>query len=180
MAKALGSWSGMRRYLEREMLAESLAGRVRYGCTHYTGMDNDRVFTVAVDGRTVKRFSLETVNDFFLKRGRKSVSHPADNRDYWADFWRLLEETPAAARPEFTDREFAEALAEYRRQDVQTSLAGANPLVRMFAILDRRAGRRTLEREREGLDGQPEWLRPFYRLRLEAEGLLQTEERKEF
>lgn len=29
MAKVLGSWSGMRKYLEQEMLAESLAGRVK-------------------------------------------------------------------------------------------------------------------------------------------------------
>ena len=40
MGKILGSWSGMRKYLEREMLAESLHGRIRYGCTSYPGMDN--------------------------------------------------------------------------------------------------------------------------------------------
>ena len=63
------------------------------------------------------------------------------------------------------------ALTAYRQQGVQTSLNGENPLVRMFAILDRRVGRRTLERERARLEEQPEWLRPFYRLRLEAEGM---------
>lgn len=172
MAKVLGSWSGMRRYLEREMLAPSLAGRVRYGCTHYTGMDNDRVFEIAVDGKQVKRFSLETVNEYFLARGLKPRAYPADNGDYWADFWRLLEELPAAARPEFTDREFCEALAAYRQQGIQESLNAENPLVRLFAVLDRRAGRRTLERARARLEEQPEWLRFFYRLRLEAEGLL--------
>ena len=35
MGKILGSWSGMRKYLESEMLAESLHGRIRYGCTSY-------------------------------------------------------------------------------------------------------------------------------------------------
>lgn len=39
MGKILGSQSGMRKYLEQEMLAESLKGRVRYGCTAYPGMD---------------------------------------------------------------------------------------------------------------------------------------------
>lgn len=29
MGKILGSWSGMRKYLEQEMLADSLHGRVR-------------------------------------------------------------------------------------------------------------------------------------------------------
>ena len=62
MGKILGSFSGMRKYLEKEMLAPALLDRVRYGCTHFVGMDNCRVFEVAVDGQTVKRFSWETVN----------------------------------------------------------------------------------------------------------------------
>ena len=172
MAKALGSWSGMRRYLEKEMLAESLSGRVRYDCTHYVGMDNDRVFAIIVDDQPVKRFCLEAVNAYFFDRGFKPRVHPADNGDTWADFWTLLAAHPLAERAEFTDREFAEALTAYRQQGVQTSLAGGNSLARMFAILDRRVGRRTLERERARLAEQPEWLGFFYRLRLEAEGML--------
>ncbi|MEL7657927.1 MAG: hypothetical protein AAGU75_18695, partial [Bacillota bacterium] len=39
MAKAMGSWSGMRKYLESEMLASALKGRIRYSCTTYVGMD---------------------------------------------------------------------------------------------------------------------------------------------
>lgn len=37
MGKYEGSWSGMRRYLEHDMLAPCLYGRVRYGCTAYVG-----------------------------------------------------------------------------------------------------------------------------------------------
>ena len=59
MGKALGSWSGMRKYLEQEMLADSLHGRIRYGCTSYVGMDGCRIFEVCVDGVQVKRFSWE-------------------------------------------------------------------------------------------------------------------------
>ena len=49
MSEFLGSWSGMRKYLEQEMLAESLKGRVRYGCTTYVGMDGAHVFEVCID-----------------------------------------------------------------------------------------------------------------------------------
>ena len=49
MPKILGSWGGMRRYLEQEMLAPRLRGRVRYGCTTYVGMDGCRIFTLALD-----------------------------------------------------------------------------------------------------------------------------------
>jgi len=30
MSKILGSWSAMRRYLEQDMIADSLKGRIRY------------------------------------------------------------------------------------------------------------------------------------------------------
>lgn len=108
MGKILGSWSGMRKYLEQEMLAPALHGRVRYGCTTYVGMDGCRIFEVCIDGRQVKRFSWETVN----------------------------------------------------------------PLVRMFAVLDRRVGKRTLEKLALCVDEQPAWLREFYLLRLEAEKII--------
>ena len=58
MGKYEGSWSGMRRYLEHDMLAPCLYGRVRYGCTAYVGMDGSRIFEICIDGRPVKHFSL--------------------------------------------------------------------------------------------------------------------------
>ena len=67
--------------------------------------------------------------------------------------------------------EFCESLAEYRSQDIKMSIQSNNPIVRMFAILDRRAGKRTLEKLKDTLDEQPEWLKQFYILRMEAENL---------
>lgn len=77
--------------------------------------------------------------------------------------------TPLTERTEYTDGEFCDALNEYRNQDVQTSIHSDNPLVRMFAVLDRRIGKRTLNSIRELLDEQPQWLKIFYLLRLEAQ-----------
>lgn len=47
-----------------------------------------------------------------------------------------------------------------------------NPVIRMFAVLDRRVGKRTLERMKQELELQPDWLQRIYRLRLEAEKIL--------
>ena len=44
-----GSWSGMRKYLEKEMLADCLKGRIRYFCTTYVGMDSCRIFEISID-----------------------------------------------------------------------------------------------------------------------------------
>ncbi len=169
MGKALGSWSGMRKYLEQDMLAESLIGRIRYGCTAYVGMDGSRIFEICIDGEQVKRFSLETVNSYFIDNKLKENNDPSGLGEYWEDFWRLLDKYPITERTEYTDDEFCNALEIYRNQDIQISIGSENPLIRMFAILDRRIGKRTLIKEKETLSQQPLWLQRFYLLRFEAE-----------
>lgn len=162
----------MRKYLEEEMLAHPLNGRIRYGCTSYAGMDGCRVFEICADGGQVKRFSLETVNTYFIENGLTANKTPVGKTEYWAEFWTLLCEIPLDQRTEYTDGEFCEALAEYRNQDIQKSILSENPLVRMFGILDRRIGRRTLVNMKESIEAQPAWLRTIYRLRFEAENIL--------
>ncbi|UPA29124.1 hypothetical protein L0P85_10945 [Terrisporobacter glycolicus] len=39
----------------------------------------------------------------------------------------------------------------------------------MFAIMDRRIGKRTLRKLADQVDIQPEWLQFFYKLRLDSE-----------
>ena len=172
-----GSWSGMRRYLEQDMLAEPLRGRVRYNCTRYVNMEYYHIFEIFVDNQLVKRFSLETVNSWFIRQGLVTKPEPMSFQDYWRDYLEATDRYPMAQREEYTGGEFADALDQYRRQDIQTSLASDNPIVRMFAVLDRRVGKRTLEKLKDEIDRQPEWLQYFYRLRLGAEtGQKQTKE----
>ena len=165
-----GSWSGMRRWLEWEMTAEALRGRVRYQCTRFVGMDNDHLYEVFVDGNMVKRFSFETVRDWLKQNEKLTEPSTQGIAGYWNGFWDALDSTPMDRRNEYTDREFADALGIYRQQDIGSSLRSDNPIVRMFAVLDRRAGKRTLEKLKDKIDDQPEWLRFFYQLRLNAEG----------
>ena len=149
MGKILGSWSGMRKYLEQEILAETLKGRVRYGCTSYVGMDGCHIFEICIDGKQVKRFSWETVNTFFLQNGYKQNTDSYGVSEYW--------------------EEFCKALEIYRNQSIQESIASPNPIIRMFAVLDRRVGKRTLQKIKFFVENQPQWLAEIYQLRLEAE-----------
>lgn len=166
MSKILGSWSGMRKYLEQEMLAEELHGRVRYNCTSYVGMDGCHVVEVYIDDVLAKRFSWETVNSYFISNGLKTKDSHSDRQDYWKDFWTVLNKTPLHMRTEYTDEEFCEALERYRNQPIKESLCSENPIERMFAILDRRVRKRTLESCADSIQKEPQWLRPFYELRL--------------
>ena len=172
MGKILGSWSGMRKFLEQEMLAESLQGRIRYGCTSYVGMDDCHIFEICVDKTQVKRFSWETVNTYFIDNGYTKNSAPSGTSEYWAEFWSLLDRYPMEQRSEYTDGEFCEALEKYRNQDIQDSIYSENPLIRMFALLDRRIGKRTLQKLKDTVQDQPDWLHQFYLLRLNAENIL--------
>ncbi len=43
--------------------------------------------------------------------------------------------------------------------------------MRMFAVLDRRVGKRRLVRLADRIADEPEWLRTFYLIRLRAEGI---------
>ena len=169
MGKILGSWSAMRKYLEHEMLTDTLKGRVRYGCTSYVGMDGFHIFEICIDGTPMKRFSLETVNTYFIDNGYKEKTNPSGIREYWEEFWTLLGRYSVNERTEYTDEEFCSALERYRNQDIQKSIFSENPLIRMFAILDRRIGKRMLEQLKDEIDAQPQWLQELYALRISAQ-----------
>lgn len=134
-------------------------------------MDDCKIFDIRIDGKQVKRFSLETVNSYFINNGYKKESEPFGKIQYWAEFWTLLNKTPITSRTEYTDNEFCGALEEYRNQNIMKSVSSDNPLVRLFAVLDRRIGKRTLLKLKGAVEKQPKWLRQFYKLRIEAEGM---------
>ena len=80
-----------------------------------------------------------------------------------------MDSVPMQARQEYTDNEFCKSLENYRNQSIQDSIQSENPLERMFAVLDRRVGKRSLGKLKETMEEQSEWLQQFYRLRLNIE-----------
>lgn len=152
---AEGSWKGMKKYLEKDMLCEKLRGRVSYHCEVYPKFSRgDSCFIVSLDDATVKKFG---------------YYHSASELGWPPGFpWDM----PMAERDEYTDGEFSEALEAYRKQPIADSLASKNPIQRMFAIVDRRVGKRTLQKVADSVQDQPEWLRAFYLARMEAEGVV--------
>ena len=177
MGKIEGSWSGMRKYLEKDVLAECLKGRVRYNCTRFVGMDADHLFELYIDDVLVKRFSLETVNSHFIAREHKEDKKPYGTGEYWDGFWNRLAGTKMQDRTEYTDDEFCDALKEYRNQDISSSIHSENPLVLMFAVLDRRVGKRRLAQIGDSFGSQPEWLQNVLNIRLDAENLTDDKSR---
>ena len=66
-------------------------------------------------------------------------------------------------------RDFYEAFHLFDTQHVQQSLCSENRIVRLFAVLDRRVGRRTLMKLRDSLSTQTPAFRKLYEIRMQAE-----------
>ena len=174
------SWSGVRKRLEQDLLCPALRGRVRYFLTHYHGApDNYGRFAVRLDGKEVV-FANPYNEIHNTKISNRVKAELGENRRWW----ELYEDDKSRYDEIFrlADRRCVEqgameiyhirdALREYLNAPVRDALSSENAAVRMFAILDRRVGKRTLARLSGSVGRQPEWLRPIYRARFEAEGL---------
>ena len=72
----------------------------------------------------------------------------------------------------FEIKDVAEAMHLYLNvYSIEECLTWENPLVYLFAILDRRVGKRTLIKINREKENKPQWLWRFLGLRLEAENI---------
>ena len=75
----------------------------------------------------------------------------------------------------FDQKVFYEAFGIFDNQSIEKSLVSENPLVRVFALLDRRLGKRRLLALEESMEQELDWVRAFYVIRMQAEGLMEKE-----
>lgn len=180
------SWSGTRRVLEEDLLCPALRGRVQYFVTRYHGApDRHGRACVRVDG--VEHVMANPYGPYVrgydaLEQAHK-VAEGVPTREWvghggvgfrYEEENRRIEDEVARLRWQdgvFEEWEFLRSVEAYRNAPIEESLTSGQPLIRLLAVLDRRVGKRRLLRLREELGAQPEWLRFFYRLRLEAEGI---------
>lgn len=179
------SWSGLRKELENDFICDSLKGRIQYFLTHYHGApDNYGRVAVRVDGKEIIRGNPYS---FFIKysgitdQAKRELDIP---RRKWTGKEFLYDEENKAVEQSveemaiedgvFEIYHITDAIREYKNQPIEQSICSVNPVIRMFAVLDRRVGKRTLKKIAEAIEEQPEWLQYFYKLRLDAEGIERT------
>ena len=75
----------------------------------------------------------------------------------------------------FDQKVFYEAFGIFDNQSIEKSLVSQNPLVRIFALLDRRLGKRHLLALEKSMEQELDWVRAFYVIRMQAEGLMEKE-----
>lgn len=176
------SWSKTRKILEEEMLCDSLKGRVQYFLTHYhDAPDQYGRFCIRVDGKEYVHANPYNERYSFEEEKKIKAEQHIPRREWtgrrflYDEENRIIEDQVAAQMIHDNKMEIyhvTSAIEEYLQSDIQTSLASSNEMVRLLAVLDRRVGKRSLERLKDEVDKQPEWLKKFYLLRLEAEGIM--------
>ncbi len=163
------SWSGIRKRLEEELLAPSLRGRLRYFAVSYSKCpDREGRVAVLFDGcEILKANHFDQAIALYNYNKRISEENPQLS---FLESWELAE-LAAIKDGCFGPRLFYRAYYEFTSQPVSESLNSPNALVRMFAVLDRRTGKRTLLKLSKRIPDEPEWLARLYEIRLSAEGM---------
>ena len=182
MSVLIQPWSKIRKNLEQEMLCDSLRGRVQYFMTRYHGApDHYGRFSIRVDGKEV--FHANPYNEAYVNsctaklREERGVPRRVwtARGDFLYDEENTAIENEAVARMTLENHvdmyQVYRAIEEYMKLNIQKALYSDDPMVRLFAVLDRRVGKRTLVKLREELAALPEWLAFFYKLRMGAEGI---------
>jgi len=167
------SWSAMRKVLEQENICDSLKGRIQYFVTRYKkSHDEECRVAIRLDGKEIFKSSFF---DWNIKRDaviESNIILKEQTTSYW-DYWDKIH-LETSNQSGLTRHCFYNAFHEYHNQSIEKSLVSSDPVVKLFAIMDKRVGKRRLPIIFSEVQTQPQWLQVFFKLRLEADGIITT------
>lgn len=164
------SWSYMRKQLEQTNLCESLQGRIQYFATRYReSHDQEGRVAIRLDGQEVFKSCY-----FDWCKTRKDIIHDYPElketcNSYW-EYWDKVH-LETENRGSLEQLAFYDAFYYYDNHSIEDCLTNESAIVRLFAVLDRRTGKRRLQKLLPEIEHQPDWLKYFYGLRIAAEGI---------
>ena len=164
------SWSNLKKQMN-DLLCDSLKDKITYFYTSYHEVHN-------AYGRATIRYGEKELVAFSwvemyaqerevsrLSAEGKKVSYEELEKEKWMPECTLCE------------ADFLSALTVYLKTDIATSLNSDNYLLRVFAYMDRRVGKRTLIKIKDDVEKLPDWVKQFYRIRCEADGIISPPKR---
>lgn len=191
------NWKFVKKLLEKEFLCEKLKGHITYDLTNYRPAtwyaqhfimkhDDLVLFTAELhDYSWNDRNSLYNVWCGERERIKQKVYAMDELAQY---------EIPQSVLGSVTDaiidhicsakardagvygvQDIMDAIGSYLHTSIEENLRSEDPFIRVLAILDRRTGKRTLQKlAQQRRTSAPEWAKIFYRLRFKAEGIQYT------
>ena len=170
----MSTWSGIRNKLENDYLCPTLRGHIQYFATSYwESHDQTGRAAIRLDGVEVLRSNYYAYEQNYWNRYQALRREGIGQDDRTAPF-RLAHEGTLNDGC-FDNGFFYEAFHEFDNQSIEKSLVSKNPLVRILALLDRRLGKRRLLALEESMEQELDWVRAFYVIRMQAEGLMEKE-----
>lgn len=156
------SWSNLNKQLA-ELLYEPLKGRITYFLTRYHDIHNayGRA-AILLDKTELAGFTWAEMYE----------QEYAESRLYAEGFSR--DERKEILKSEwdknctYSEWDFLSAATSFLQMSISDALNSDNYIIRIFAVLDRRVGKRTLQKIRsdDSFRKLPDWVKQFYELRL--------------
>ena len=158
------SWSGLKKQLN-ECLCDPLKNRVSYFLTRYHEVHNSYGrASIKLDGKELVVFSW--INMY--KQESDTHERWKETGVYDSDALELKNKWEKEGT--LSEWDFLQAATDFLQMPIADALTCDNCLIRIFAILDRRVGSRTIKQiqDSEIYKTYPEWVQQFYTLRFEC------------
>lgn len=155
------SWSGLNKQLSG-LLCEELRGRISYFLTRYHDVhDAYGRAAVRLDGRELVCFSW-----IEMYRQEGDVHQKWEVTGEWDYTDKVLKEK-WDSNGTYCEMDFLNAALEFVQMPIDEALVSENYIIRIFAIMDRRVGRRRLKGifAAGDYESYPEWVGQFYKVR---------------
>ncbi len=159
----MATWSGIRKKLETEYLAQNLQGHIQYYATSYSrSPDHEGRAAIRYDGK-------EIIKGCYWNNWAKADMFPQDEKyEKRMKVENAYMDDTAIKLGIFDQRCFYNAFAEFDNQDIEASLKSENLIVKIFAVLDRRVGKRRLRIMKETIMEEPDTFQEFYAIRAKS------------
>ena len=163
------SWSNLKKQMN-DLLCDSLKDRISY---FYTRYNKDRGSfgraTINLDKNELISFSWDVGIDIQWDDECKACrENPTINQN---TIHNMLMSEKWMQEGTLCHHDFLEAVTTYLNTDITTALNSDNYILRALAYMDRRVGKRTLIKIEDNVKALPDWVKQFYRIRCESEGL---------
>ncbi len=137
----MSTWSGIRNKLENDYLCPALRGHIQYFATSYSkSADHEGRAAIRMDGVEVLRSNYYTYFENVWTKFHHLRSTTLKDCDSAKE---AINQAQAFALEQgtFDQKVFYEAFGIFDNQSIAKSLVSETPLVRIFALLDRRLGK---------------------------------------
>jgi len=159
------SWSNLKKQMN-DLLCDSLKDKISCFYTSYHEVHNayGRA-TVNYCKKEIVAFSWVEMHEqekdvSELLREGEEVSYEKPESKKWMPECKLCE------------GDFINSLTVYLKTDVTSALSSDNYILRAFAYVDRRVGKRTLIKIKDDVEKLPDWVKQFYQIRCEADSIV--------